>query len=61
MLERAARKWVLTEPEEMDPRYEVLEGTPYSRYALPIEYMPSRDFQPRWGNTRPPIPMLQEV
>jgi predicted O-methyltransferase YrrM len=32
---------------------EILPGTPYSRYALPIEYPPSRDLRPRWGNTHP--------
>lgn len=36
----------------------ILAGTEHSRYALPIEYPPSRDFQARWGNTRPPIPQL---
>jgi Methyltransferase domain len=40
------------------PKYEVLEGTPYSRYAVPIEYMPSRDFQPRWGYAKPLIPSI---
>src|SRR5208337_2315518 len=39
-----------------------LPGTPYSRYALPVEYMPSRDYRPRWGNEgkHPPIPMLMQ-
>jgi len=37
----------------------LLEGTPYSRYAVPIEYMPSRDFRPRYGYTHPPIPALE--
>ena len=41
-------------------RYEELEGTPYSRYAVPIEYPPSRDFRPRWGNLTPPIPALDD-
>jgi hypothetical protein len=31
----------------------ILPGTPYSQFALPLEYPPSRDMQPRWGNTRP--------
>jgi hypothetical protein len=34
-------------------------GTPYSRYAIPLEYLPSRDFAPRWGGSRPPIPQLE--
>jgi hypothetical protein len=39
-------------------KYQVLEGTPYSRYALPLEYFPSRDFRPRWGYSHPPEPVL---
>jgi predicted O-methyltransferase YrrM len=38
---------------------EVLPGTPYSRYATPLEYLPSRKFAPRWGASRPPIPELE--
>ena len=45
-------------PQPATPQYETLPGTPYSRYALPIEYQPSRDLQPRWGSLRPPIPQL---
>lgn len=43
--------------EELDssPKYETLPGTQYSRYAVPIEYTPSRDYRPRWGNSKPPI------
>ena len=33
---------------------EILPGTQYCRYALPIDYLPSRDFTPRWGASRPP-------
>jgi predicted O-methyltransferase YrrM len=44
----------------MSEPYEMLPGTPYSRYAVPIEYPPSRDFNPRWGKTRPPIPQLYD-
>jgi hypothetical protein len=33
----------------------LLPGTEYSAYALPLDYMPSRDFQPRWGGTKSPI------
>ena len=40
-------------------KYIELEGTLYSRYTIPIEYLPSRDFRPRWGNTTPPIPALE--
>jgi predicted O-methyltransferase YrrM len=35
-----------------------LPGTPYSRYALPLEYPPSRDMRARWGYSRPLIPSL---
>ena len=38
-----------------DGGLEILPGTPYSRYALPIEYPPSRDLRPRWGGTQPPL------
>ena len=38
---------------------QILPGTPYSRYATPIEYLPSRDFSPRWGGSRPPIAQLE--
>jgi hypothetical protein len=36
-------------------RYPQLPGTPYSQVAIPLEYPPSRDLQPRWGSTRPAI------
>lgn len=39
---------------------EVLPRNPYARYALPIEYPPSRDLRPRWGATRPPIQPLAD-
>lgn len=32
-----------------------LPGTPYSTVAIPMEYPPSRDMRPRWGETRPPL------
>src|SRR5882672_8634596 len=35
-----------------------LPGTPYSRYALPLEYLPSRNLSARWGYSRPLIPSL---
>jgi len=31
----------------------VLEGNPYAQYLMPLEYLPSRDFRPRWGYSRP--------
>ena len=41
------------------PNYEFLGGTEYSRYALPVEYMPSRDWRPRWGYSRPLEPVME--
>lgn len=38
--------------------YKFLPGTEYSAYAVPIEYPPSRDYRPRWGNSRPCEPIL---
>lgn len=40
---------------------QLLPGTPYSSFALPIEYQPSRDLRPRWGNSRGEIPQLEEM
>lgn len=39
-------------------QYETMPGNPYARIALPMEYPPSRDLRPRWGNTKPPIQPL---
>jgi predicted O-methyltransferase YrrM len=39
-------------------RFEILPGNDYARYALPIEYPPSRDLRARWGASQPPIPSL---
>ncbi|HEV3022573.1 MAG TPA: hypothetical protein VGX76_08895, partial [Pirellulales bacterium] len=33
---------------------EVLPGTPYQRVLLPLEYLPSRKYESRWGYSRPP-------
>lgn len=41
-------------------RVELLEGTPYTTVAMPLDYMPSRNFVPRWGNIEPRIPMLDD-
>lgn len=46
------------EPAQKEPLLSIMPGTPYSQYAIPIEYQPSRDFQPRWGTLKPPIPEL---
>jgi len=44
-----------------DPKYEQLPGTPYSRYNVPIDYLPSRDYKGRWGvDGRPPLPWMME-
>jgi hypothetical protein len=39
-------------------RFLILPANDYARYALPIEYLPSRDLRPRWGVSHPPIPSL---
>lgn len=36
---------------------EILPGTPYSRYAIPLDYLPSRAYQARWGNGCPIQPL----
>jgi len=36
----------------------LLPGTEYSRYALPLDYMPSRNFEPRYGYSQEPIQSL---
>jgi hypothetical protein len=33
---------------------EILPGTPYQRVLMPLEYHPSRQYQSRWGYSRPP-------
>lgn len=44
----------------MPDEFVMLPANPYAKYALPIEYLPSRDLRPRWGNTRPPIALLYD-
>ncbi|MEW6329839.1 MAG: class I SAM-dependent methyltransferase [Pseudomonadota bacterium] len=39
-------------------RLTLLPGTSHSRYAIPVEYMPSRDFRPRYGYSRDKIMLL---
>lgn len=40
---------------------EQLPGTPYARYAVPTEYLPSRDYKGRWGaGGHPPIGWLMD-
>ena len=43
-----------------EPALQTLPGTPYARYALPLDYPPSRDYRPRWGYGRPPIRSLYD-
>jgi Methyltransferase domain len=35
-----------------------LPGGPYSTVALPLDYSPSRNLNPRWGYSHPPIPQI---
>ncbi len=44
----------------MADEYAMLEGTPYSRYAIPVEYPPSRSYNSRWGYSHPRIEVLDE-
>lgn len=37
---------------------QLLPGTEWSRYAIPLEYQPSRSFTPRYGGSHPPIAAL---
>ena len=37
-----------------------INGQEISQVAIPLEYPPSRDLQPRWGSTRPPIAFLAD-
>lgn len=36
----------------------LLEGTPYTTIALPLDYPPSRDYKPRWGGSKPVEPII---
>lgn len=40
-------------------RLTLLPSTQYARYALPVDYLPSRDFRARYGNSHPPIKALE--
>ena len=48
------------EPLSNGINLEILPGTPYSRYAIPVEYPPSRSFKPRWGYPDRPIEPLAQ-
>lgn len=36
----------------------ILEWTPYSKLAIPLDYPPSRDYRPRWGYSKPVEPVI---
>lgn len=38
----------------------ILDGTEYSRYAIPLDYLPSRNLKPRWGYTTGAMPKIKE-
>lgn len=38
---------------------EVLPANPYAAYAIPVEYLPSRDFRPRWGYSQKRLHILE--
>lgn len=55
----AIRTHVTSEVERLAPGspergMQVLPGTPYQQFLLPLEYMPSRRYEPRWGYEQPP-------
>jgi len=37
----------------------LLPGSDYARYAMPVDYQPSRNFEPRWSTSNP-IPQLAQ-
>ncbi len=45
-------------PDSPAGSLEILPGTEYSRYAIPLEYPPSREFAPRYGYSRGKIEAL---
>ena len=47
-------------PQSNGSGLQILPGTPYSRYAIPVEYPPSRAFRPRWDYPQPPIEPLAQ-
>lgn len=47
-------------PEALRSGLDFLPGTEYSRYALPLDYLPSRDFRPRYGYLHEPIKPLAD-
>ena len=61
-IERSGRE----RPESPAPKQsngstlEILPGTPYSRYAIPLEYPPSRSFAARWGYSHGRIETLAQ-
>lgn len=48
------------EASESTVRLQILPGTEYSKYAIPVEYLPSRDFKPRYGYTKGKIHQLEQ-
>jgi len=46
------RRQTVTTPEGREMI--LLPGCAYQRYLAPLDYAPSRDYQARWGGTRPP-------
>lgn len=39
---------------------EILEGSEYSNFAIPLDYQPSRDLNPRWGYSKPIIKEIDQ-
>ena len=59
-LERQLKLVGTTCAQGREALYTTLPGTEYARYTLPLDYMPSRDLRPRWGEAVGPIAPIAE-
>ena len=48
---------ILSSPDKLIPQLNDYTG----KYYMALEYPPSRDYQPRWGYTKPPHPGLSKL
>ena len=39
---------------------DILPGSIYAHFAIPLDYLPSRDYRPRWGYSREKIEVLSD-
>jgi len=52
---------VASKSAEFKMALEILPGTEYSKYAIPLEYPPSRRFESRYGYLMPKIHQLEKI